>query len=597
MTQTDDHDDHAVLGEEKPPAAGTTWLTISLCVLNLLAVLAFAYLLLMDLSARQRWGYQIYRHDLAIQGKPLKEEEKVSGSHLLGTGRLPLSSEAIAEAYKTRTGKTPPDKFRPSELELQRIRPEDLNEEILKDVFSKFDPKPVATLDQEIANVKGDLLERIDKATEGAPKLAKDANGKRQLLYFYLLPLTHLTDQVDQVAVLDKAIELADAAKLDELVADAAKRKMLVDLLSRLEEFRPHDPAAKDDVLLRAAALTPAKGQAAGLTKERYQVKTEDLADRLGKRVEETLEGQQTDVEKRQRVAFLLFLLSRTRGTDNEPLYPPARAEVVLGVRPFTRAADTYAMVLDQLQRRLMPAIARDRGQYVYPLDYRVHDPAKFAEKLTMLLAELGTFPKKGDKADPQAVKRREAFQAAARDLFTKEKGNLKTGANEKETAGEKALKLVQGLLKEQGVVINEDKEDQKVKVKQAMFDLAVVRMVDGYEPGFVGRHHELVNVVRELSERITLMNNRLKEMTEQATKLEKEYQSRKQHEALVAKKVFDARAATQKMAADLDRLQFDRFRAQIELADADRRNQIMERRIRTLEQNYLKGKGRRPQR
>jgi hypothetical protein len=84
--------------------------------------------------------------------------------------------------------------------------------------------------------------------------------------------------------------------------------------------------------------------------------------------------------------------------------------------------------------------------------------------------------------------------------------------------------------------------------------------------------------------------------MTTQATELEKEFQSRKQHEAAVAKKVFDARAATAKMAADLDRLQFERFRAQIETTDAGRRNQIMERHIRTLEQNYLKGKGRRPQ-
>jgi hypothetical protein len=386
------------------------------------------------------------------------------------------------------------------------------------------------------------------------------------------------------------------------LVVDAAKRKLLVDLLLRLEEFRPHNPDAKDDKLLRAAALTPAKGQTAPLTKDRYKVKTDELLDMLTKRVNETLAAQDVhnnqrhDIEKRQCVAFLLFNLGLFKGADNNPLYPPGRAEVVCGIRDYTQAADTTALVLERLEKRVLDAIHRDRGEYLYSFDYRVHDPKLFAEKVTMLLEELET-PKKaeGAKADPQAVKRRDAFKKAVEDLFKNQMTQMKT--DDKETAGQKVLSAITTLMKNQGVVIIEAKDDldRKLKVKQALFERAVVRMTDGYEPGFLGEHHELVNTIRELSGRIKEMDNRLKELQTQAQQLEAEHKERLVHKAGVEKRLVAARAKTLEAANDLARLQDQRFRAQVELSDADRRNQLMERRIRELELNRKKGKERRP--
>ena len=82
MTQTDDDDD--VLGEDLPPTPQTPWLVIVLCVLNIAAGLAFAYLLIMDLDARQTWAAEVFKHDLAMQGIPLKEEESPPSNAALG---------------------------------------------------------------------------------------------------------------------------------------------------------------------------------------------------------------------------------------------------------------------------------------------------------------------------------------------------------------------------------------------------------------------------------------------------------------------------------------------------------------------------------
>jgi hypothetical protein len=606
MAQTDDDD---VLGEELPPTPRTPLLVVALCVLNVAAALAFAYLLIMDLDARHRWAAEVFRRDLAIRGLPLKEEEAPSEKDAIGAQaiapRMTLEPAWLEKAYQDRTGKSLQEKFRPAELDPQRIRPQDLSEDLLKDLFSKYGMEPVATLDAEIDRLKRNVPKGIEAATEGAAKNAKNDQAKRDLLYAYLLPLAHLTDNVDQVVELDQAIKAANPKQLDGLIVDAARRKLLVDILLRLEEFRPHAPSAKDDKLLRAAALKPALGKAVGLNVDRYKVTTDDLMAMLTQRVGETLDkrdvhgNERHDLEKRRTVAFLLFNLGQLKGADNNPLYPPGRAEVVCGVREYTQAADSTALVLERLEKRVLDAVERDRGPALYPLDYRVHDPKRFAEKVTMLLEELETFPKKADdaKADPQAVKRRGAFQKAVQDLFADHLKEKRMKTDDKETVGQKVLGALTKLMKDQGVVITEDKDDlaRKFKVKQTLFDRAVVRMTDGYEPGFVGRHHEQVNTVRELSGRIREMDNRLKELQAQAARLEAEYKERQAHVAGVEKKLVAARAATLQLANDLARLLDERFRAQVELSDADRRNQLMERRLRELERAPKKGKGGRP--
>ena len=590
--------------DDLPPTPRTTVLTLALCVLNVAAVLGFAYLVLMDFGARQRWTLAVLRHDLAILGLPLKEEANPARDAAIGAQdaypAMTLEPEWLQQAYKDRGGKSVQDKFRAAELVTQPVRAEQLTDKLLKEHFAKGEGNPVATQDAEIERLKQALPQKIDSAVEEAAKKAKNAVQKQNLLYTDLLPLAQLTDKTDQVVELDKAIRaVKDAKQLDELVVEAAKRKLIVDLLARLEEFRPHALKVEENIMLRVAALQPAKGQAVALSKDRYKVKTDDLMEMLTKRVDETLAPtdvhgtKRYDIEKRRCVAFLLFNLSRLPNAKT-PLYPAGRAEVVCGVREFAQAAETTALVCERLEKRALDAVDRDRGGITYdPQGFRIHRPEKFAKQLTHLLSELGTFPKKGEKADPQAVKRRTDFETAATVAFTQDKGKFQTDQNK--TAGQKVLEAVKSLMAKQNVRIMEDKNDAgKFKVRESMFDAAVVRMVDGYEPGFVGRHHDTINVLRELSARIKEMDNRLNELETEAKSLEAEYKVRQAHSEMIQQKVVEARAKTRSMADELARLQNERFRAQVELADADRRNQLMERRIRELELARIR-KGRRP--
>ncbi len=578
MSQIDDDDAPAPPPDPEPR---TSLLTITLCVLNVAAVLAFGYILLMDLTTRQRWTRLAFLHDVAIQGLPLLEEaDKPSASYALAP-QLTLEPEWLKKAYEQRGAKpVGQDKFRPADLEMQRVRPQDLPDEILKDVFKKAGGNPVGSLDEEIVRVRKDLPSKIDSAVEAVAKNAKNEAQKRQLLYGLLLPMAHLTGGKDQTVDLWPAVAATPVGQLDALIADAAKRRLLVEILSRLEEFRPHDPKQKDDRLLHAVALVPAKAQSAGLSPERYQVKTDDLMDMLLARVGDTTAAkdaqgtERTELEKRRTIAFLLYTLSRFKGPDGTPLYPPDRAEVVSGVREFTHAAEAMPLVLERLQNRLLYAIQLDRGQTEYgPLDYRIHDPKQFAQKLVSLLDTMKVpIP---DKAK---------FLAKAEELFKGEQGKIRT--DEKETAGEKALPKVKELLKAQGVVITEDKEDaaQKRNVRQAQFDAAVMQLLNDIEPGFAGRHDELVKQIADLAARTKQLEARLKEVQAQQTEAGAEYGVREKHIAQVASKLIAARERTRRMAQDLSVLEEQRWRAQVELSNADRENRILERRIRQLE-------------
>jgi hypothetical protein len=586
MSQIDDDDLPAPSPDPEPR---TSLLTITLCVLNVAAVLAFGYLLVMNLATRQRWTRLAFLHDVAIQGLPLLEEaDKPSAAHSLAPA-MTLEPEWLQEAYKQRGGKTVgQDKFRPGELEMQRVRPQDLSDEILKDVFTKAGGNPIGSLDEEIVKLGKDLPARIESAVEGAPKNAKDEQQKRQLLYAYLLPLAYLTGGVDQTKDLWSAVQATPAAQLDALITDAARRRMLVDILSRLEEYRPYDLPAKEDPLRNAAALS-AKAQSAGLSPERYTFKTDELNDLLLKRVRETMEAKDAngqdrhELEKRRTVAFLLFTLSRIKGADGTPLYSPDRAEVVSGIREFTQAADTMPLVLERLANRLLDAIQLDRGQQRYaPLDYRIRNPKLFAERLTALLDTMKV-----------PIKNKAAFQKAAEEAFTFKEEKDKIRTDDKETASQKALAKVKKLMQDQGIGIIEEKEDaaQKRTVRQAQFDQAVMHLVDDLEPGFVGRHHDLVKQIADLAARIRQMENRLKELQTQQTQSGADYKVREQHVTQVASKVIAARERTLRLAQDLAVLQQERWRAQVELSNADRDNRIMERRIRELELSK-KGRG-----
>src|SRR5262249_59538134 len=53
---------------------------------------------------------------------------------------------------------------------------------------------------------------------------------------------------------------------------------------------------------------------------------------------------------------------STTLSRSRTPIYKPMRAQIVVGVREFTRAADVFSLILAHLEEKALQAITRDRG-------------------------------------------------------------------------------------------------------------------------------------------------------------------------------------------------------------------------------------------
>ncbi len=558
--------------EDAGPPARTSMLTLVLCFLNVAVVLAFTFLAVMDFAARQRWAYLVFRYDLAAQGLPLQEEEKgVSAAHDVAP-RMTLDPAWLKEAYGKRGGKAVNEKFRAAEYEPQRIRPQDLDDDFLKETFKAHGGEPVPTLEKEIARLKGKLPGLLDAAAADAGKKAKTVGDKQELLRALLFPLATTTKQVDAS---DDAVAATPKGNLDSLIAVASKRRMLADILHRMDDFRPYDPNEKS--LEKVVALEPAKG-GEGLTPERFVVKQDQLVDLLNKRLDESVAAkdwagnERSGLEKRRTVGFLLFALSRLKGADGKPLYPPTRAEVIVGIRELTQAADTLTLVLEKTENRLLAAIQRDRGHdYVYTPDYRVTDPQQFADKLLALLERMEI-----------PVPDKDGFKKAARQHFADLLGKLSSDAAQ--PANAKVLAEVKALLAKEKIVITEDKENVGFKVKEAKFDREVLRLADDREQGFVGKHHEVIERIRDLAARIEAQKIRLDELKGQEKELKRQYEERATQEKETRAKLIAAREQTLKKAQDLHRLQDEVYRAQIELAGASEMNRRYERHIRQLE-------------
>jgi hypothetical protein len=487
---------------------------------------------------------------------------------------------------------------------------------------------------------------------------------------------------VDPILQLDWAIQNTPGKDLDALIVDAARRKLLAGLLTRMELFRPYKSDETWALIREAAAVKPravetpgtglkkpAKGKVA-LTPDLFVRKTDELQDAFLERVKRTLsatvslqgkEEPRHGVEKRRALAFLLFTLSRTRQPSRftiddavlaelrqlgypipppaqeklqavmgktfedeatflaaldkegviqafnkalpgkgpsyralfrefarEPLYSASRAEVVSGIREFTRAAETFPLVLDRLYQDKLKAIQLDRGGERYTLDYHVRDPKLFTEKLVGLLKRAGV------KELP------EAFTKEVEARFTQLRGKL--SSDEKEPATVKVWREVNNLLEKHGVEVADPKSPD-AKLRQAEFVEAVLRLADPRSPGFLGRHRELIGVIRDLAARVREKQRRLEELAQQQKEVESSYYSvwsshetaRELYRQKVAAEVLALRGKTRALADEVTRLTREIFRAQVELANADRYNQALERYLRRLEQLPRNQNKRRP--
>ena len=353
------------------PKPKTPVLTVVLIVLNIVAALGFTVLLAMDYSKRQAWSYAVFKHDLGLMGLPLQEEENGPSASRVTMQRQNLDSDQLKKAFSERPQTKGGEPFQPVTLTLSNpILPQHLTPEILNDWFRKNDwygdvGEPVPTLEKEVERLQNSLKGEIAQAAEAIAADAKTEEQKRALLENLIMPLAYSPHQID---ALDKKIKQEPAAKLDELVRDAAQRRILVSILTPLEKYRPAPaPADGKDRLLELAA----NYDAVGLDRLYYL---------LDKRMEAALnpkydpsvhfgpewEGKTRDtIEKRNAIAFLLTTIAHTRKPDSKRdlLQPngPERAQVVLGLYEYSYAVQRLTATLIASYERVLESIRNDR--------------------------------------------------------------------------------------------------------------------------------------------------------------------------------------------------------------------------------------------
>jgi len=318
---------------EEPQVRGPSLFTIALVVLNILGALGFAYLLVLDHDRRVTWSYGVFRHDLALLGLPLAEEENLEVASNATSPPQRIDPDQLKKAFSKRRGTlSGSDKFQPVyEAVGLRVKPSQLTADVLKDVFGS--EAKVKTLQEEVDRVYKELLTKMEEAAKEALQSAKDDEAKKNKLGEFLLPLATATWQIDLVdKLIAKQTSNIKPEELDQMVLEAAQRRIVVDLLRLLEEHRPtvrgdesenqKQKAAERRTLLDASADPSA-------------VTLKQLQDQLKERFDEARDGGpgklgKETYAKRQNIAYLLYAVSQLRKPTNpaELLFPKGAERV-----------------------------------------------------------------------------------------------------------------------------------------------------------------------------------------------------------------------------------------------------------------------------
>jgi hypothetical protein len=469
---------------EEPQVRGPSLFTMSLILLNILAALGFAYLLVLDHDRRVTWSYGVFRHDLSLLGLPLEEEENHEGASSATRPPQRIDPDQLKKAFSKRRGTlSGSDKYQPvHEVVGLRVKPSQLTPAVLKDVFGG-EPK-VKTLQEEVDRVEKELLAKVEEAAKEALQTAKDDDAKRTKLGELLLPLATATWQIDLIdKLIAKQTTNTKSEELDQMVGEAAQRRMLVDLLRLLEEHRPTVPADESENQKKLAAERRALLDASA---DPSAVTLKQLQDQLKERFEEARNGGpgklgKETYSKRENIAYLLYAISQMRKPANPAdfLFPKGaeRVQTVVGLYEFILAADALTRALVTAQERVLAAIAADRAGYP-----------------------------------------------------------------------------IQGTTR-----------------------LEVV-------PGYVGRHQDLVKRIIDLVGVVSEEKARLVRLKEEEAKSKSQFELRTKDHDGVVEQLIKARHETALQVAELRRLEQQLFQAQVDLADAARTNEQLERDIRDAE-------------
>jgi hypothetical protein len=355
-----------------------TPLTIALCVLNVLAAVGFAYLLVLDYQKRQEWSHAVFMNELFIEGLPLKEEDNGPSASRVTMPRQHLESKQISDVFTLRGGRGGGEFWAVDEDLPNRIAAKSLTPAILKQYFGSLGA-PVATLEEEIKRLKGKVPADIGNVAGEVAEAFKGKNdvAKRQFATALLLPLAN---DVYQVEKLNTKLKAAKGAELDSLLDDAVQRRLLVDILAPCEIYRPGE--VSKPLIEKVADLDAFKiDQLKALLQKRFDVAIADKFDGSVHQGPDWDGEKRLSWEKRQTIGFLLLAIANLHKSDPAKpgqfvlLYPeqgPAgtpnlmRAQMVLGLYEFAAAAQNLPLAWYALEERLVRSIQVDReGFYI----------------------------------------------------------------------------------------------------------------------------------------------------------------------------------------------------------------------------------------
>jgi hypothetical protein len=411
-----------------PPKAKITWPTIVLILLNWAAAPTFLIFAYMDHAVRLQYGYRTLINHTQIWGLPLRGEmqgDKVIGGEeefpSVSNETRPvmrLTPGQLMTVVKSRTKGDwqpgPKDAFEPVEEPTPIwLRPSDMTEEFLVDIYGKDVPQKEryptleAAIDHlreklpaDIARAAGDVKDAFAKKTDDekrafvqksifimtwdsaeakkmedqiANAAGKDLDDmvKRALVQKILFPIaldySDLKDgrRIWLVDRIDEELAKAKGPELDALVDDAVQRRIYYDILAPINLFRPGDLkvtdveriADRDKVKMDKVQELLDKRLAAAVA-AKY-----DLAYHIG--AEAWGNPQERDsVEKRQKIAFILFTLAHVQvPVLDKKLYAKGieRAQTVSGLYEFTNASIAYVPAQRILEQRMAARVIAAR--------------------------------------------------------------------------------------------------------------------------------------------------------------------------------------------------------------------------------------------
>jgi hypothetical protein len=323
MADTDDFDAGDPRDVEKPRGR-TSLLTMALLVFNILALVGFGALLLLDFDKRLEWSRAVFLRDLALVGLPLDDSDpeknkETTNPEVGGQGSFDLDPPQLQQAYKDRGGSLSEKFLAVNENYKIHIRRADLDDALIGKYFKDASGgDPVFTLKQELDRVKTKLSGELDEVA-GRVK-AKTPEEKRALLRKVLFPMC---SEGWQVVNLNKKIQTTPDAKLDDLLTAAAKRRLYFDILQPMEAFRPTErfdppdpdkgpaPVGDKKLLVDRAAEVNDKGE--------FVISLEKMQEHLDKRFADVMadndwiypEIKRPAFEKRRAATFLLLVISQ----------------------------------------------------------------------------------------------------------------------------------------------------------------------------------------------------------------------------------------------------------------------------------------------